>query len=181
MKIAAKVLGALTLGMIIACTVLIFVGASQIFDALQITGDGSGDAFDAIAGGVSAIFGILGYLGYILLNAFGACFALYVVSFIIAYVRLYLDKSSISFNKYSAVTAGFLLFFVTVIFACNPSGMWKSFAFIAAATILMIVYAAVAIAAQKKAFSDEENIGQGDGGRYDEPPQFNFDVDMLHK
>lgn len=170
MKIASRILGALVIVMLVVVTVMTFVQASAVVkNPASSAADSSGDIVGFVEGSVGAAMALLGYLGYILVNALGAAMILYLICFCVSYGKLYKNKSNSSFIRYSAITCGVILFFVVLVFACNPLATWKVFTVALITAALMIAYAAVAIK-----YLDDIDKYDKSPERYDAPPVFTF-------
>lgn len=177
MKTAGRVLGALVIAMLIAVIALTFVSAKQLITGASLGENTGGGLYDALSGGLSAVLMLLGMAGYIIINILGAVLIVYLICFCVSYGKLYKAKSNASFIRYSAITAGVILFFCVLLFAFNPSGAWRLFLVAALYSGLMIAYAAVAGKYLKQPVEGEPH---GDD-RYDEPPHFEYEIDILKK
>lgn len=167
MKLASKILGALVIVMLIVVTALTFLQANTLVkSAAQTGGGGSGDVVDTITDLFSLAMSLIGYAGFILMNAFGAVLIIYLICFCVSYGKLYKAKSNPSFIRYSAITSGVILFFECVLFVCKPSAGWQAFTVILISAALMIAYAAVSIKYLSSAEKHKSEI------KYDIAPVF---------
>ncbi len=168
MKLASKILGALVIVMLVVVTVLTFVQANTLVKSAAGDSGGSGDVADAIADMFSLVMALLGYAGFILMNAMGVVLIIYLICFCVSYGKLYKGGSNPSFIRYSAITSGVILFFEVILFACKPAAGWQAFTVIFLTAALMIAYAAVAIKYLTSAEKKKTDF------RYDPPPVFNY-------
>lgn len=172
MKLASRILGALATAMVAVIMILTFICAVGIVRGGDNAVIGGTDAYSVVAGGLSAALSLLGYVGFVLMCILGGFIGVYLICFIISYIKLCYGKANIQFITYSAALSGIILFFETIMFAFKPSAGWKPFVVLLLYAALMIAYSIVA----KKYLKNIEAVKKIKNEKYDEPPEFDFNI-----